>query len=166
MQKYSEALDQAQDMSEIFEIVKQVIFDFTGSERSGLMLGLTELGGKPGIFIGAFYPVGSNMIVLNKTPLRIVRAFKPELYNTYCFHMLLHEYLHSIGILDEEYNRYVTALISEKAFGKRHPVSVIAKDFNHVFPEIIYASLGWRPSRHLEIEIVNNFDNDSASYIG
>jgi hypothetical protein len=165
MQNYSKALDQAQDLSEIFRIVKQVVWDFIGEERGGLMIGLAELGGRPGAFVGAFYPVGSNLIVLNKTPLRIVKAFKPELYNAYCFSMMLHEYLHSIGILDEEYNKYVTALVSERAFGKNHPVTIIAKDFNHVFPEIFYASIGWRPARQLEIEILESFDNE-LGYIG
>jgi hypothetical protein len=130
------------------------------------MLGLSELGGRPGMFIGAFYPVGSNLIVMNKTPLRIVQNFKPELFNAYCFHILLHEYLHTIGLLDEEYNRQITALISERAFGKNHPVTIIAKDFNRMFPEIIYASIGWRPARQLKIEIVENFDNENLSYIG
>jgi len=162
----SEALEQAQDISKIFEIVKDVVRDFIGRERSGLMLGLSELGGRPGMFIGAFYPVGSNLIVMNKTPLRIVQNFKPELFNAYCFHILLHEYLHTIGLLDEEYNRQITALISERAFGKNHPVTIIAKDFNRMFPEIIYASIGWRPARQLKIEIVENFDNENLSYIG
>ena len=161
-----EALEQAQNISEIFEIVKDVVRDFIGRERSGLMLGLSELGGRPGMFIGAFYPVGSNLIVMNKTPLRIVQNFKPELFNSYCFHILLHEYLHTIGLLDEEYNRQITALISERAFGKNHPVTIIAKDFNRMFPEIVYASIGWRPARQLKIEIVENFDNENLSYIG
>lgn len=163
---YSKELDHAQNLSEIFEIVKKIVRDFAGEERSGLMLGLAELGGRPGAFVGAFYPMGSNIIVLNKTPLRVVRNFKPEFYNSYCFHMLLHEYLHSLGVIDERYNRYLTASISEKAFGENHPVSVIAKDFNRVFPEIMYASVRWRPARNLEIEIVDNFDDENLRYIG
>lgn len=153
-------------MSEIFAIVKQIVLDFMGRERAGLMLGLSELGGRPGAFVGAFYPVGSNLIVLNKTPLKVVQAFRPELYNAYCFNMLLHEYLHSIGILDEEENRYATVLISEKAFGKNHPTTIIAKDLTRLFPEIIYSSLVWRPTERFEIEIVEDFDNESLSYIG
>jgi hypothetical protein len=166
MKNYSKALNQAQDFSEIFALVKQIVRDFIGKERAGLILGLAELGGMPGSFIGAFYPVGSNFIVLNRTPLRVVQSLRPELYNAYCFNMILHEYLHSIGILDEEDNRYVTALICEKAFGKNHPVAIIAKDLTRLFPEIIYASLGWKPSEELEIEIIKDFDNENLSYIG
>jgi hypothetical protein len=166
MPNYAKALEQSQDISEIFELVKSVVREFIGRERSGLMLGLSELGGKPGMFVGGFYPVGSNLIVMNKTPLRTVQSFRPELFNSYCFHILLHEYLHTIGFLDEEYNRHVTALISEKAFGRNHPVTIIAKDFNRAFPEVMYASLGWRPSKELAIEIVENFDQESVRYIG
>jgi len=166
MKNYSKELNQAQDFSEIFTLVKQIVRDFIGKERAGLILGLAELGGSPGSFVGAFYPVGSNFIVLNKTPLKVVQSFRPDLYNAYCFNMLLHEYLHSIGILDEEENRYVTALVCEKAFGKNHPVALIAKDLTRLFPEIIYASLGWRPAEDLEIELVKDFDSENLSYIG
>ena len=163
---YSNQLKKAEDLSEIFEIVKSVVREFMGRGRSGLMLGLADLGGQPGSFVGAFYPVGSNIIVMNKTPMRAVEATKPHLYKAYCFHILLHEYLHTIGILDERNNRIITAVISEKAFGENHPVAMIAKDFNRVFPEVMYSSLGWQPSNEMRIEIIPGFDNSSVSYIG
>lgn len=163
---YTKELDRAEDLSEIFDIVKSVVKKFLGKERSGLMLGLADLGGQPGFFVGAFYPVGSNMIVMNKTPMRAVEATKPHLYKAYCLHILLHEYLHTIGILDERKNRIITAIISEKAFGNNHPVALIAKDFNRVFPEVMYSSLGWQPSNEMRIEIIPDFDRSSVSYIG
>ena len=163
---YSQELEKAEDISEIFEVVKQVVREFLGRERSGLMLGLSELGGHPGAFIGAFHPVGSNLIVINKSPLKIIRNTKPEFYKHYIFHLLLHEYLHTIGILDERYNRYITNFISENAFGRNHPVAVISKDMTRLFPEVIYASLGWTPNSKAPIEIVENFDSNNISYIG
>ena len=163
---YSNQLKKAEDLSEIFEIVKSVVREFMGRGRSGLMLGLADLGGQAGSFVGAFYPIGSNIIVMNKTPMRAVEATKPHLYKAYCFHILLHEYLHTIGILDERNNRIITAVISEKAFGENHPVAMIAKDFNRVFPEVMYSSLGWQPSNDMRIEIIPGFDNSSVSYIG
>jgi hypothetical protein len=163
---YTKELNKAEDLSEIFEIVKSVVKGFLGRERGGLMLGLADLGGRPGFFVGAFYPVGSNLIVMNKTPMRAVEATKPHLYKAYCFHVLLHEYLHTIGILDERNNRIITAIISEKAFGENHPVALIAKDFNRIFPEVMYSSLGWQPSNEMKIELVPDFDKSSVSYIG
>lgn len=163
---YIKELDGAEDLSGIFDIVKSVVKEFLGRERSGLMLGLADLGGQPGFFVGAFYPVGSNIIVMNKTPMRAVEATKPHLYKAYCFHILLHEYLHTIGILDERKNRIITAVISEKAFGNNHAVALIAKDFNRVFPEVMYSTLGWQPSDEMRIEIIPDFDRSSVSYIG
>ena len=163
---YAKELNKAEDLSGIFEVVKTLVKEFLGKERSGLMLGLTDLGGKPGFFVGAFYPIGSNFIIMNKTPMRAVEATKPHLFKAYCFHILLHEYLHTIGILDEGNNRIITAGLSEKAFGENHPVSLIAKDFNRVFPEVMYSTLGWQPSNEMKIEIVPDFDKSSVNYIG
>ena len=102
---YAKELEKAADLPEIFEIAKSVVKEFLGKERGGLMLGLSDLGGRPGFFVVAFYPVGSNIIIMNKTPMRAVEATKPHLFKAYCFHILLHEYLHTIGILDENKNR-------------------------------------------------------------
>ena len=164
--KYADAVEKAQDISELFEIVKTVVREFLGRERSGLMLGLSELGGEPGVFIGAFHPVGSNLIVINKSPLNVIKHTRPEYYKYYIFHLLLHEYLHTIGILDERQNRIVTNLVSENAFGIRHPVAIISRDMTRLFPEVIYASLGWTPNNRASIEIVENFDSNNISYIG
>ncbi|MBI2543464.1 MAG: hypothetical protein HYW24_04750 [Candidatus Aenigmarchaeota archaeon] len=166
MTNYSRELEKASDVSELFEIVKHVVKDFIGRERPGLVLGLAELGGQPGAFIGAFHPVGSNLIVLNKNPLNIIEHTRPEYYKYYVFHLLLHEYLHTIGILDENYNRYVTRTISESTFGRNHPVAVISRDMTRLFPEVIYASMGWTPNNRPKIEIVENFEDGNISYIG
>ena len=163
---YPKALEEAKDFSEIFSLVKFCVRRFLGKERTGLMLGLTELGGTSNYFVGAFYPIGSNFIVLNKTPLKIVKAYRPELYNSYCFVMLLHEYLHSIGILDEKKARYLTSLICEKFFGRNHPTTIISKDLTKIFPEIIFASLDWQPKEISGIEIVKDFEKENLDYIG
>lgn len=163
---YIDAVERVDDVSELFEIVKNLVRDTLGRERSGLMLGLSELGGEPGVFIGAFHPVGSNLIVINKSPLNVIKHTRPEYYKHYIFHLLLHEYLHTIGILDERQNRIVTNFISEKAFGRNHPIAIISRDMTRLFPEIIYASLGWTPNNRPSIEVVRDFDEGNISYIG
>ncbi len=163
---YAKKLEQAKNISEIFKLVKSVVRDLIGKERPGLMIGLSELDGRSGMFIGAFYPVGSNLIVINTIPLAVIQNSKPELFKSYCFHVLLHEYLHTIGILDESYNKDVTSLISEKAFGENHPITLIAKDFNRVFPEITYLTSQYRSSQDSRIRIVENIDEESTRYIG
>lgn len=161
---FAKKLEISESLSEIFELVKEVVRRTIKRERAGLMLGLADLGTKPGWFVGAFHPVGSNIIVMNKTPLRIIEAARPELYNSYCFHILLHEYLHTIGILDEEYAKELTYLTTRKVFGEYHPASLIAKDFSRFFPEMIYAGLS-SPGM-MEIDIVSDFDKSNTSYIG
>ena len=56
--------------------------------------------------------------------------------------------------------------ISGKYFGENHIISLISKDFNRIFPELMYASMGWRPQEMSEIELVKDFDNANISYIG
>jgi len=158
-------LEKSESLSEIFELVKEAVRENIGKERAGLMLGLADLGIKPGWFVGAFHPVGSNFIIMNKTALRIVKATRPSLYNAYCFHILLHEYLHTMGILNEKYAKGLTYMITKKVFGEYHPVTLIAQNFNRFFPEMMYGSLLSQPER-LEIEIVDDFDRSNTSYIG
>ena len=97
-----------QEFIEIFEEVKQVVKKSEGRSRAGLMLGLQELGSPLNGFIGAYYPVASNIIVVNKTPIRRIIETKPELIKPYGFHILLHEYIHSLGFLDETITRHKT----------------------------------------------------------
>ncbi len=66
-----------------------------------MMLGIANLGNNPQGYFGGFFTTGSNVIVLNKIPLERVMETRPELYKPYVFHVLLHEYIHSLGFLDE-----------------------------------------------------------------
>ena len=101
MAKFIRRFDSSESLPELFQLAKEGVKEILGKERSGLMLGMADLGMRPDWFVGAFYPVGSNIIVMNKTPLRFLEETKPKIVKPYCFHILLHEYLHSIGILDE-----------------------------------------------------------------
>ena len=65
------------------------------------MLGLTELQADQKKLIGGFHPLGSNFIIINKAPLRKIMEKNKKLYQPYVFHMLLREYMHSFGIMDE-----------------------------------------------------------------
>ena len=162
---YVKELKKTENFSEIFELVKQGVKKVLSLERSGLMLGLMDLGMKKNHFIGAFYPVGSNIIVINKTPLALVNENQPKLFKDYVFHLLLHEYLHTLGILDEKSTRIITFGISENLFGKNHPVTTMAKDFRQILPMLKYPEYGWNPSEQQNIEIVEGFDQSNTNYI-
>jgi hypothetical protein len=165
MKSFKREFDRVNSFGELFELVKAVVRDSIGRERSGLMLGFTELGIHPQGFVGGFHPVGSNIIVMNKTAARLIAANKPELYKAYCFHILLHEYLHTMGFLDEMNTRTVAHLITKEAFGDDHPTAIVSSRFNEMLKDM---SLDFR-LMHVEdrgIHIIENFDSSNLSYIG
>jgi hypothetical protein len=165
MRYFVKKFERVESISDVFELVKEIVKEFLDLERGGLMLGLMELGAGRGYFVGAFHQVGSNLIVMNKTPLRVIEETRPEMSNAYCFHILLHEYLHSLGLLDEDYTRLTTIAISERAFGEDHPITLISKNFSSMFPEITHMDLGWRPPE-MKIDFVSDFDRSNTTYIG
>lgn len=160
-------LEGYENVSDIFELVKRVVKRFLNRHRAGLMLGLVNLGMRRGYFIGAFYPVGSNIIVVNKAPLKIaMEKTEKRIYNSYCFLLLLHEYLHSLGYLDEEKVRELTAEVCELAFGSRHPATVMAKNgIAAYFPEVTHLPQNARLPSDLYVELVRDFDKSSSQYI-
>ncbi len=163
--RFGEALEAAESLTEIFEIVKRVVQENLGLLRAGLMLGLADLGNHPAGFVGAFYPVASNVIVMNKIPLKRIQDTNPELYKPYTFNVLLHEYLHTLGYLDERSVRRNVLELSRKAFGEEHLTTQIAQDYSTFFPNLVYPEVAWQP-RELYLELVSDFDESSARYIG
>src|SRR5207247_1000903 len=98
---FNAKLEQARTLADVFELVKRAVEAVLGRTRAGLMLALADLGNHPQGFLGAFYPVASNVIVMNKVPLLRIQETNPQLYKPYAFYVLLHEYLHSVGFVDE-----------------------------------------------------------------
>ena len=150
---------------ETFEDVKKVVNKFEGRTRAGLMLGFQELGSTMNGFIGAYFPVSSNIIVVNKTPIRRLIETNPKLIKPYGFHILLHEYIHSLGFLDENYTRQKTYEISKKHFGEDHIVTQLAINMNKYFPNLVYPVQGWVPPKNFPpIEIIKGFDKSNTDY--
>ncbi|MFQ6086508.1 MAG: hypothetical protein ACE5OV_00530 [Candidatus Bathyarchaeia archaeon] len=131
------------------------------------MLGLADLEMRRGYFVGAFHPVGSNIIVMNKTLLKITSRSKDKrVYNAYCFHLLLHEYLHALGYADEEEVRDLVHEVCSLALGKDHPATIMAeRGIAFYFPRVTYFSQETPLPENLNIELVKNFDKSSAGYI-
>jgi len=150
-----------------FEEVKEVVRQKEKRTRAGLMLGLQELGATLNVFIGAYYPVSSNIIVMNKTPLRRIIETNPQLIKPYGFHILLHEYIHSLGFLDEEITRLKTYEISKKHFGEEHIITQLSTNIKKFFPNLVYPIHGWIPPKNMPpIEIVQGFDkSNTENYI-
>lgn len=150
-----------------FEDVKNVVRKNEGRSRAGLMLGLQEIGATLNGFIGAYYPVASNIIVMNKTPLRRIIETNPELLKPYGFHVLLHEYLHSLGYLNESVTRQKTYDISTNQFGENHIITQLATNMKQFFPNLVYPIHGWLPPKTTpSIVIIQGFDkSNTTNYI-
>ncbi|MDD5617289.1 MAG: hypothetical protein PHH85_13920 [Candidatus Methanoperedens sp.] len=158
-------LDNSKTLADIFEVVKAVVWDNQRASRGGLMLGIANLGNHPQGFLGAFYPVGTNVIVMNKIPLERIKETLPELYKPYIFHVLLHEYLHTLGYLNEGGVRQMVIEITRNVFGEEHLATMIALDTNRFFKNLVYPDAAWQPDE-TRMELVGGFDRESASYIG
>lgn len=163
--RYDELLGKARDLAEVFEVVKRVVQDHLGHLRAGLMLGLADLGNHPRGFVGAFHALGSNVIVMNKVPLLRIQETNAELYRPYAFNVLLHEYLHTLGYVDETAVRRTVLRLSREAFGEDHLVTRIAQDYSAFFPSLVYSEAAWQPA-DFSLELVPGFDRSNARYFG
>lgn len=154
-------LDEADGYDEIFRLIKRIVEEKLGLRRAGLMLIL----GEAPPFILAFHEVGSNSIVLNRRILRALQSLnrpKREI-NGYIFAVLLHEYLHSLGFLDEKTVRTLVRGLTRETLGTSHPAySVANEDTLKVFPEIATIN----PTEvNNDFEIVKEFDSENVTYI-
>ncbi|HYP42651.1 MAG TPA: hypothetical protein VEQ18_01370 [Candidatus Nitrosocosmicus sp.] len=157
---YRDRLTHVKDFNETFELVKSAVDAKFKMHRAGLTLILQVLPTQ----LGAYHVLGSNMIIMNKRILDIIKSKKSLLeYNAYLFMVLCHEYLHSFGIIDENQVRKMTYDLCEYLLGENHPSTLMARYQPwKVFPELqLYQSnkIG------NNFEIVKNFDKTTQSYI-
>lgn len=158
-------LANSKDLPGVFDLVKDVVRRHLGVERAGLMLGLSNLGGGMGGLVGGFFQVGGNMIVMNKFPLHRIQETDPGLYKPFAFHILLHEYIHSIGYLTEQQTRPLVLDLSRREFGEDHAVTELARGWEKFMPNLVYPVYGWQPDGEFQIEVVRGFDPGASSYI-
>lgn len=167
MDKTGISKDVKDQLINTFEEVKEAVRKSENRSRAGLMLGLQELGSSLDGFIGAYFPVPSNIIVINRSPVRRILDTNPKLIAPYGFHVLLHEYIHSLGILDERIARQKTYEISKKHFGEKHIATQLSINMRKFFPNLVYPIHGWIPPKNFPpIEIIQGFDrSNTENYI-
>jgi hypothetical protein len=136
--RYGSKLEAAEDMPQILKVVMQAVQEEMGFVRSGLELGLVELEGSHGHYIGCLHPIGTNMIVVNKLPLERVKESSPQICKSYLFHVLLHEYLHTVGIWDDKMIHEGVIAMTRQLFGDDHPATKLAEDIGQLLPFIVY----------------------------
>ncbi len=115
--------------------------------------------------IGAYHALGSNYIVMNRVILNGVSAIvksKVEL-NSFIFSILTHEYLHTLGYINEEKVRKLVFRISEENLGRDHPATRMSNQrIVDIYPELRNLGEGRIGTNTI---IIKNFDNSSMPYI-
>jgi hypothetical protein len=160
-QYYGNKILQLADFNQAFELVKLAVEDKFKMHRAGLSLILQGLPTK----LGAYHILGSNLIIVNKRILNIMKIHKSlNEYNSYLFMVLTHEYLHSLGIIDELEVRNMTYSLLASLAGENHMATKMARHQPwDLFPEL---SLFDDNSFEQKFEIIKNFDRTTQTYIG
>jgi hypothetical protein len=157
MMVLSADLDRVKNYGDIFSLVKNAVKKTLGEHRVGLMLFLGNLPMR----VGAFHPLGTNDIVLNRQ--LIEAASKSEMKrNAYIFSILVHEYLHSLGYTDESQVRGLTYKVCVENFGSEHPVakaSIVGPWAE--LSQKDYESMG----QNMNLEMVRDFERIDIGYI-
>ncbi len=150
-------LDQARNYDDVFAVVRESVRRVLGKERVGLGLGLSDLPAQ----IGAYWQVTGNIIILNERLIRVLEATEPQPERTaYVYVVLLHEYLHSLGFLDERADRQVVSRVAGQALGQEHLAARLARgDLWEIFPQLRGAGGGDGQT----VRIVRGFDSESTS---
>ena len=150
-------LESPADYDAIFRVVREAVHTVLGIERPGLGLGLSNLPSG----VGAYWQVTGNLIVLNEGLVQAMRAHaeSPLELNSFVYVILAHEYLHSLGYLDERAVRDVTARVTRTAFGPDHPATRMAEgDLWSLYP-----FLSWTPGGDgRRFRVVPRFDLEST----
>lgn len=159
--QFREKVKKLVDFSEAFELVKSVVLQKFGMHRAGLSLILQMMPSN----LGAYHMLGSNAIVMNSFLLGAVKkiASSTEEYNSYMFMVLAHEYLHSLGIVEENTVRQMTFQLCSWMLGTEHAATRMAKeDPSTLYPEL-RTMMQSQFSR--DFHVVSNFDKSNQTYI-
>jgi len=117
-------LETSASYGEVWDIVKDTVDFALHKRRGGMMLFLDDLP----IQLGAYHPVGTNNIVLNRVLVQIVEAAieSKRVLNALVYNLLAHEYMHALGELSEVGARKLVVEVSRKCFGEDYIVTQVA----------------------------------------
>ena len=123
-ERYRSRLDSAASYGEVWEIVKDTVKFALHKHRVGMMLFLDDLP----IQLGAYHPLGTNNIVLNRVLVQIVEASveSKHVVNALIYNLLIHEYLHALGEISEANVRQLVVEVARKCFGEDHTATQVA----------------------------------------
>ncbi len=160
IERFGTNLDKAKNYAEVWKIVKGTAEYALGKRRDSMMLFLDDLP----LQLGAYYPVGTNNIVLNRALVEIVEASMSDksTVNALIYNLLLHEYLHALGDLSETGVRREVVEVAKKSFGEAHIATVVARKSPWVLLKDIPLGPYNAPKRVMEI--VHDFEK-TGKYI-
>lgn len=121
---YRNRLENAKSYGETWKIVKDSVASSLHKRRAGMMLFLDDLP----VQLGAYHPLGTNNIVLNRALVQIVEATlkSKRVVNALVYNLLLHEYLHALGAYSEVEVRRLVFEVAKKCFGEDYVATVLA----------------------------------------
>jgi hypothetical protein len=159
--KYQRELETAKSYGEVWHIVKQTVESSLDKRRIGMMLFLDDLP----LQLGAYHPVGTNNIVLNRSLVEVVEAQEKSklIVNALVYNLLLHEYLHALGELSEGEVKRTVVAVTKNCFGAEHPATVIACKSPWVLLKNIPVTAPNASKR--VIQIVKDFETTSSYVI-
>jgi len=159
--KFQKSLDNVAIYAEVWQTVKDTVDFAFGKRRGSMMLFLDDLP----LQIGAYYPVGTNNIVLNRHLVDIVEAALSDkkMVNALVYNLLLHEYLHALGELSEVEVRRQVVAVATKCFGEEHAATVLARKSPWILLKDIPLGAAVAPKRVMQI--VRNFEKTTDKYI-
>jgi hypothetical protein len=159
--QFAEKISNLKDFDETFELVKAAVLHKFKLHRAGLSLILQMMPSS----LGAYHMLGSNAIVVNTYLLTLLKRTvkSTEEYNSYVFMVLSHEYLHSLGIIDENTVRQMTFDLCSWMLGNDHIATKMAKNGPYaMYPEL---RLSIQSQFSQDFQVVKNFDRSNQTYI-
>jgi len=149
VERFRTRLENAKNYGEVWEIVKDSVAFSFHKRRGGMMLFLDDLP----IQLGAYHPLGTNNIVLNRRLVQIVEASvkSKRVVNALIYNLLLHEYLHALGKYSEFEVRELVYEVARKCFGDDYVVTVVAKKSPWVLLKGVPLEAVDMPKRVMEI---------------
>ena len=160
LDRFRNSLETAENYAEVWQAVKDTAEFALHKRRGSMMLFLDDLP----LQLGAYHPLGTNNIVLNRALVEIVEASisTKRVVNGLVYNLLLHEYLHALGEISETKVRSTVVKVAQACFGEKHIATVIAQKSPWVLLQNIPLQAVNAPKRVMQI--VTDFEK-TGKYI-
>lgn len=161
LERNKRMLGNAQRYCEIWKLVKDNVRFVLKHHQRGMMLFLDDLP----LRIGVYHPLGTNNIVLNRTLTNVIEdtVKSKKILNSLIYTLLLHEYLHALGYIEEAEVHFLVYKITKHCLGRDHVATRLAElgswSLLHDLP------LGSMKRSRGVMEIVKDFEVTNNKYI-